>query len=98
MTSGRGFIALAAVIFGRWTPLGAFGAALLFTAAEALRVAIGLRPPTDELGDVLRAIPNEFYGALPYIVTIVVLVAVVGGAWPRRRSASPTIAKPGPDV
>ena len=78
MTSGRGFIALAAVIFGRWTPLGAFGAALLFTASEALRVAIGLRPPTNELGDVLRAIPNEFYGALPFIVTIVVLVAAVG--------------------
>jgi ABC-type uncharacterized transport system permease subunit len=78
MTSGRGFIALAAVIFGRWTPLGAFGAALLFTASDALRVAIGLRPPTAQLGDVLKAIPNEFYGALPFVVTIVVLVAAVG--------------------
>ena len=62
MTSGRGFIALAAVIFGRWTPIGAFGAALLFTASEALRVAISLAPPRGELGDVLRAIPPEFYG------------------------------------
>ena len=69
-----GFIALAAVIFGRWTPIGAFGAALLFTASEALRVAISLTPPTGELGDVLRAIPPEFYGALPYLVTLVVLV------------------------
>ncbi len=89
MTSGRGFIAIAAVIFGRWTPLGSFGAALLFTASEALRVAISLNPPTHELGDVLRFIPAEFYGALPYIVTLVVLVAAAG------RSAPPAaIGKP----
>jgi simple sugar transport system permease protein len=78
MTSGRGFIALAAVIFGRWTPLGAWGGALLFTFADALRVAIGLRPPTGDLGTIFNAIPNEFYGALPYVVTIVVLAAFVG--------------------
>jgi simple sugar transport system permease protein len=78
MTSGRGFIALAAVIFGRWTPLGAFGAALLFTASEALRVAISLSPPSGQLGDVIRFIPAEFYGALPYFVTLVVLVAAGG--------------------
>ncbi|MGZ8502398.1 MAG: ABC transporter permease [Candidatus Limnocylindrales bacterium] len=89
MTSGRGFIALAAVIFGRWTPIGAFGAALLFTASEALRVAISLTPPTGQLGDVLRAIPPEFYGALPYAVTLVVLVAAVG------RSVAPAaVGKP----
>jgi simple sugar transport system permease protein len=78
MTGGRGFIALAAVIFGRWTPIGAFGAALLFYSFEALRVAISLTPPTGQLGDVLRAIPPEFYGSLPYVVTIVVLVAAGG--------------------
>ena len=78
MTSGRGFIALAAVIFGRWTPIGAFGAALLFTASEALRVAISLSPPGGQLGDVIRFIPAEFYGALPYFVTLVVLVAAAG--------------------
>ncbi len=89
MTSGRGFIALAAVIFGRWTPLGAFGAALLFTSAEALRVAISLSPPTGNLGDVLTFIPAEFYGALPYVVTLVVLVAAVG------RSVAPAaVGKP----
>ena len=82
MTSGRGFIALAAVIFGRWTPLGAFGAALLFTSAEALRVAISLSPPVGDLGNVVRAIPPEFYGALPYVVTLVVLVAAVGRSVP----------------
>jgi general nucleoside transport system permease protein len=89
MTSGRGFIALAAVIFGRWTPLGAFGAALLFMASEALRVAISLSPPTGNLGDVIRFIPAEFYGALPYVVTLVVLVAAVG------RSVAPAaVGKP----
>ena len=89
MTSGRGFIALAAVIFGRWTPIGAFGAALLFTASEALRVAISITPPTGQLGDVIRFIPAEFYGALPYIVTLVVLVAAGG-----RSIAPAAVGKP----
>jgi ABC-type uncharacterized transport system permease subunit len=89
MTSGRGFIALAAVIFGRWTPLGAFGAALLFTASEALRVAISLSPPTGQLGDVIRFIPAEFYGSLPYLVTLVVLVAAGG-----RSIAPAAVGKP----
>ncbi|MGI8928265.1 MAG: ABC transporter permease [Candidatus Limnocylindrales bacterium] len=91
MTSGRGFIALAAVIFGRWTPVGSFGAALLFTASEALRVAIGLSPPTGSLGDVLRFIPAEFYGALPYIVTLVVLVAAVGRSVPPAAVGKPYV-------
>jgi simple sugar transport system permease protein len=78
MTAGRGFIALAAVIIGRWTPLGAFGAALLFSATTALQVAIGVNPPTGQLGTVLGAIPSQLFGALPYIVTIVVLAGFVG--------------------
>ncbi|OGN86001.1 MAG: hypothetical protein A2X23_06350 [Chloroflexi bacterium GWC2_73_18] len=78
MTTGRGFIALAAVIFGRWTPIGAFGAALLFSASDALAVAIALRPPTGHLGDLLTAIPSEFYASLPYLLTIIVLAGVVG--------------------
>ena len=94
MTSGRGFIALAAVIFGRWTPIGAFGAALLFTASEALRVAISLTPPTGELGDVLRAIPPEFYGALPYSSPSSSWSPRSDGASRRRRSGSRTSAKP----
>ncbi len=78
MTTGRGFIALAAVIFGRWTPIGAFGAALLFTASDALSVAIQFRPPNGTLGDLMTAVPSQLYGALPYIITIVVLAGVVG--------------------
>jgi simple sugar transport system permease protein len=85
MTAGRGFIALAAVIFGRWTPLGAFGAAILFTAAEAVGRVIRLSPPEqgmDELAGILSAIPLEVYGVLPYVITIVVLAGVVGRSLP----------------
>jgi ABC-type uncharacterized transport system permease subunit len=78
MTNGRGFIALAAVIFGRWTPLGAWGAALLFSATDAFAVAIKLQPPPGQLGDLLAGVPPEFYASLPYLVTIIVLAGVVG--------------------
>jgi ABC-type uncharacterized transport system permease subunit len=78
MTAGKGFIALAAVIIGRWTPLGAMGAALLFSATTALEVAIGLAPPAGTLGTVLGGIPSQIFGALPYIVTIVVLAGFIG--------------------
>jgi simple sugar transport system permease protein len=81
MTAGRGFIALAAVIFGRWTPIGAFGAALLFAYSGAFGQAVRIRPPGDEyadLGAIMAAIPSQVYGALPYIVTIVILAGVVG--------------------
>jgi general nucleoside transport system permease protein len=89
MTNGRGFIALAALIFGRWTPLGAFGAALLFAFAGSLGIAIRTVPPAGELGIIMRAIPEQFWTALPYIVTIVVLAGVVG------RSVAPrAIGKP----
>src|SRR5213075_1267311 len=49
MTANRGFIALAAVIFGRWTPIGAFGGALLFMVWEALGIAIRSNPPPGDL-------------------------------------------------
>ncbi|MDQ2935294.1 MAG: ABC transporter permease [Chloroflexota bacterium] len=85
MTAGRGFIALACVIFGRWTPIGAFGAALLFAATDALGRTISLQPPTGELaqlGTILEAIPSQVFGALPYIVTIIILAGVVGRSIP----------------
>jgi simple sugar transport system permease protein len=81
MTAGRGFIALAAVIFGRWTPLGAFGAALLFAFSGAFGQAVRIRPPGDEyvqLAPIMDAIPSQVYGALPYLVTIIILAGVVG--------------------
>jgi simple sugar transport system permease protein len=82
MTAGRGFIALAAVIFGRWTPVGALLAALIFAGSERLGVAIGLRPPPAELGELLGAIPGQFWAALPYVITIVILAGVVGRSIP----------------
>ncbi len=89
MTANRGFIALAAVIFGRWTPLGAFGGALLFMGSEALGVAIRLRPPAGDLGVALsglqQAYPslyNNFFAALPYVLTIIILAGVVGRSIP----------------
>jgi simple sugar transport system permease protein len=89
MTANRGFIALAAVIFGRWTPLGAFGGALLFMVSEALGIAIRSNPPPGDLGVFLSGIQlsypslyNNFFGALPYLLTLIVLAGVVGRSIP----------------
>ena len=67
--SGQGFIALAAVIFGKWKPQGAYGACLLFALAQALAVTFG--------GGRID-IPSEFLSMLPYVLTIVVLILFVG--------------------
>ena len=82
MTGGRGFIALAAMIFGRWTPIGAFAGALLFGTATAIGVVVNVRVPEAELGQLLRSIPTFWYAALPYLATIVILAGVVGRSIP----------------
>lgn len=73
MTNGRGFIALAAMIFGKWTPLGAWGGALLFGIAEALPVTLQL-----------QGIEVNYFllGMLPYLLTVIVLAGAVGRASP----------------
>jgi simple sugar transport system permease protein len=69
MTAGRGFIGLAAMIFGGWTPVGAFLASLVFGFADSLQNRLSiLRVP----------IPSEFMLAVPYIVTIFVVAGLVG--------------------
>ncbi|HEY3107696.1 MAG TPA: ABC transporter permease, partial [Chloroflexota bacterium] len=73
MTNGRGFIALAAMIFGKWTPLGALGAALLFGIAEALPVTLQIQGIN---------VPFQLVGLLPYVLTIVVLAGLIGRATP----------------
>jgi simple sugar transport system permease protein len=89
IVGGRGFIALAALIFGRWHPIGAFGAALLFAASGALGIAIRTTPPPGQLGQLLTSIPEQFFAALPYIVTIIVLAGVVGRSIPPAADGQP---------
>lgn len=69
MTAGRGFISLAAMIFGNWMPFGSFAAGLLFGFADSLASKLAI------LG---VNIPSEFLLMLPYIATMVVLAGVVG--------------------
>jgi general nucleoside transport system permease protein len=89
MTAGRGFIALAALIFGRWTPVGAFLGALLFASSDAIGVAVRLNPPPGDIGTWLASMQatypslyNNFFSALPYVVTIIILAGVVGRSIP----------------
>jgi ABC-type uncharacterized transport system permease subunit len=89
MTAGRGFIGLAAMIIGRWTPLGAFGAALLFASAAAIGQSIGIAPPPGDLGLFLEHVPGQFFDALPYIATIVVLAGLVGRSIPPAADGQP---------
>jgi simple sugar transport system permease protein len=69
MTAGRGFIALAAVIFGRWTPLGAAGAALVFGALSALQFVLQR-----------AGVPSELMQALPYLAALAALTGIAGRA------------------
>ena len=78
MTAGRGFIALAALIFAKWRPWYAMGACLLFGLLDA----IGNRYQSIELLGI--AVPGQFMQALPYILTVVILAGFVGKAIPPR--------------
>lgn len=84
MTNGKGFIALAAMIFGRWHPAGAFVAALIFGFSEQLN---------DYLALLDTPIPSQFLLMAPYVVTIVVVAGLVGR--PRVPAASGKVYEPG---
>ncbi|MGH8898795.1 MAG: ABC transporter permease [Egibacteraceae bacterium] len=78
LVNGRGFIALAALIFGKWRPWGAFGGAMLFGFADALGTRIQFLGVT--VGG--HPVPSQFLQVLPFAVTIVVLAGAIGRATP----------------
>jgi general nucleoside transport system permease protein len=71
--AGQGFIALAAMIFGKWNPIGALGAALFFGLAQSLAVSGGTLP-------LLQDIPSVYLSIAPYVLTIVALTGFIGRA------------------
>ena len=85
MTAGRGYIALAALIFAKWRPWYALSACLLF----GLLQAVALRYQNIDLGGFV--IPVQFMDALPYILTVVILAGFVGKAIPPRAGGEPYV-------
>ena len=80
MTNGRGFVALAVMIFGKWNPIGAWGAALLFGLANAIQT---------QLQFMGTNIPHQFIGMIPYVLTIVVVSGFVGRSRPPAAEGEP---------
>jgi ABC-type uncharacterized transport system permease subunit len=81
MTAGRGFIALAAVIFGNWRPFGAFAAALLFGASTAL--SFRLAQPWGNA--------SVLFQALPYVLTLIAVAGVIGRSVPPAAAGRPYV-------
>lgn len=80
MTAGKGFIGLAAMVFGNWNPIGAYTSSLIFGFADSLQVKL----------QILRVpIPSEFLLMAPYLVTMIILTGVVGRAIPPAADGQP---------
>lgn len=84
MSAGQGYIALAALIFGKWTPFGALGACLMFGALDVAAIRLqGVALPG------IGAVPGELVQVLPYILTVVLLAGFIGRATPPRALGVP---------
>jgi simple sugar transport system permease protein len=82
ISGGRGFIALAALIFGRWNPIGAFFAALLFGFADNLQGIVTI---------IGTPVPSQFMAMLPYLVTVLAVAGLVGRSRPPAASGIPYV-------
>ena len=82
ISGGRGFIALAALIFGRWNPIGAFFAALLFGFADNLQSIVTL---------IGTPVPSQVMAMLPYLVTVLAVAGLVGRSRPPAASGIPYV-------
>ena len=89
MSAGRGFIALAAMIFGRWTPFGALGASLLFGIGTAIQIRTASLTSAAGAGSWLAHIPPQVYQAIPYILTVIILAGFGGKATPPAADGQP---------
>ena len=85
MSAGRGYIALAAMIFAKWRPWHGLGAVLLFGMLEA----VANRFPNLDLGFI--TLPSQFMSALPYILTVIILAGFIGKAIPPRAGGEPYV-------
>jgi general nucleoside transport system permease protein len=80
LTAGKGFIGLAAMIFGKWNPIGAFLASLLFGFSDSLQIKMQI---------LSVPIPSSFLAMAPYIITMIILTGVVGRAIPPAADGQP---------
>ncbi|MCB1382597.1 MAG: ABC transporter permease, partial [Notoacmeibacter sp.] len=86
MTAGKGFIALAALIFAKWRPVNAMFACLLFGYLEALGISLQGKPLP-----LIGTVPVQFMQALPYVLTVILLAGFIGKAIPPRAGGVPYV-------
>jgi ABC-type uncharacterized transport system permease subunit len=86
MTAGKGFIALAALIFAKWKPVNVMFACLLFGFLDAMSI----RMQGNEL-PIIGVVPVQFMQALPYLLTVILLAGFIGKAIPPRAGGVPYV-------